>query len=64
MRWKWLQYELFPKYGPVVRIAPQAVIVADRDMIKEILVNKDLPKNQKYDQLRTNLSVPTLLTIR
>ncbi|GBB84433.1 hypothetical protein RclHR1_01100025 [Rhizophagus clarus] len=64
MRWKWLQYELFPKYGPVVRIAPQAVIIADRDMIKEILVIKDLPKNQKYDQLRTDLNIPTLLTIR
>ncbi|CAB4472669.1 unnamed protein product [Rhizophagus irregularis] len=64
MRWKWLQYELFPEYGPVVRIAPQAVIIADPDMIKEILVIKDLPKNQKYDQLRTNLSIPTLLTTR
>ena len=64
MRWKWIQYEAFPKYGPVVRIAPQAVIIADRDMIKEILVIKNLPKNQKYDQLRTDLNFPTLLSAR
>ncbi|CAG8462428.1 5674_t:CDS:10 [Acaulospora morrowiae] len=62
MRWKWIQYELFPKYGPFVRIAPRAVLIADKDAIKQILVTNELPKNDKYLQLELNST--TLLTAR
>ncbi|KAG0340388.1 hypothetical protein BG004_006423 [Podila humilis] len=33
------------KYGKVVRIAPELVTVADKDMIREILVTTDYPKS-------------------
>ncbi|RHZ87763.1 hypothetical protein Glove_30g32 [Diversispora epigaea] len=60
MRWKWIQYEIFPKYGPIVRIAPNAILFADKDIIKQILVTNEFPKNRKYESMR--LSSVTLLT--
>ncbi|CAG8433872.1 7009_t:CDS:10 [Diversispora eburnea] len=61
-RWKWLQYYVVPKYGPVVRIAPKMIVISDRDIIKQILVTNELPKSAKYERLRNDKQYDTLFT--
>lgn len=40
---------LHDKYGPVVRISRTVLSVADKDMLKQILVTDDLKKGTVYD---------------
>ncbi|KAI1320821.1 hypothetical protein EDD11_009778 [Mortierella claussenii] len=42
------------RYGKVVRIAPEIVSVADKDMIKEILVTTDYPKSVIHQGFELN----------
>lgn len=37
------------KYGPVVRISRTVLSVADKDMLKQVLVTDDLRKGTVYD---------------
>ncbi|GAN10964.1 P450 monooxygenase [Mucor ambiguus] len=39
-------------HGAVVRIGPESISVADKDMIKQILIHDDLPKGSVYRHLR------------
>lgn len=41
-------------YGDVVRVGPNMVSVADKDMIKEILFTKDYPKSNLYNGMNLN----------
>ncbi|CAG8674362.1 3322_t:CDS:10, partial [Acaulospora morrowiae] len=59
-RWKWLQYEIHPKYGQVVRVSPSLVVISDKDILKQILVTNELPKNKNYEKLRTDKNYSTL----
>ncbi|RHZ87305.1 hypothetical protein Glove_37g52 [Diversispora epigaea] len=63
-RWKWLQYYVVPKYGPVARIAPKTIIISDRDIVKQVLVTNELPKSSRYEQLRDDKQYSTLFTAR
>ncbi|CAG8621149.1 10436_t:CDS:10 [Acaulospora morrowiae] len=63
-RWKWLHYEILPKYGRVVRVAPRVIVIADKDILKQILVTNELPKNKNYDKLRVDENYSTLFTTR
>ncbi|KAF1799833.1 cytochrome P450 CYP5313 [Mucor lusitanicus] len=40
---------LHDKYGEVVRLGPTFVSIADKDMLKQILVTEDFPKAKIYD---------------
>ncbi|CAG8480646.1 2870_t:CDS:10 [Paraglomus occultum] len=54
--------ELHQKYGPVVRIAPDSVLVADKNVVKQILVTaKDYQKADIY-KIIFGAGVPGLLT--
>lgn len=43
-KWKGLH----EKYGDVVRLGPNTVSVADKDMAKKVLITEDLPKGPIY----------------
>jgi hypothetical protein len=40
---------LHDQYGPVVRISRTVLSVADKDMLKQVLVTDDLKKGTVYD---------------
>lgn len=40
-------------HGAIVRTGPQSISVADKDMIKQVLVHDDLPKGPIYENLRS-----------
>ncbi|KAF9202132.1 hypothetical protein BGZ49_007669 [Haplosporangium sp. Z 27] len=42
------------RFGPIVRVAPNIVSVADRDAIREILVTADYPKSEIHEGLELN----------
>ncbi|KAI6350655.1 hypothetical protein MCOR25_010496 [Pyricularia grisea] len=48
------------KYGPIVRLGPRQVWVADRDALKEILVKVDLPKVAMYSEISRDKHSPGL----
>ncbi|CAG8469801.1 6848_t:CDS:10 [Acaulospora colombiana] len=39
-RWKWLQYEIVPKYGSLVRVGPKMIVVSDKDMVKQDIIGE------------------------
>ncbi|KAG9305516.1 hypothetical protein G9A89_006486 [Geosiphon pyriformis] len=53
-----------PKYGPVVRIAENEIIVADKDAAKEILVTKDYPKSFIYSDYQHEGRETLFLSVR
>ncbi|CAG8768336.1 2340_t:CDS:10, partial [Dentiscutata erythropus] len=63
-RWKWLQNEIVPKYGKIVRVSPEAVLFSDKDIVKQILLTNELPKNKNYERLRIDEKYSTLFTAR
>ncbi|CAG8552758.1 4482_t:CDS:10 [Paraglomus brasilianum] len=55
--------ELHRKYGPVVRIGPESVLIADKNVVKQILVTaRDYQKSDIYETI-FGAGVPGLLTI-
>lgn len=40
-------------YGGVVRIGPRSISIAGKDMIKQVLVNDDLPKGPIYSLFKS-----------
>ncbi|PMD36797.1 cytochrome P450 [Hyaloscypha variabilis F] len=56
--------DLFKKYGDVVRVAPNHVIVGDRAGIHKVLVEKDLVKAPFFDNMRLHPGNPMLVTER
>lgn len=44
------------KYGKIVRLGPNYIAVADKDMLKQILVKDDLQKAPNYDNLAGKIS--------
>lgn len=50
-RWKKL-YEYHEKYGKVVRLGPNSIMIADKDMLKQVLVKEDFRKAPNYDLLK------------
>ncbi|KAI8071386.1 cytochrome P450 [Gongronella butleri] len=42
------------KYGPVMRLGPKSISVADKDMIKQVLSQDDLQKGEVYDSFKKN----------
>ncbi|KAL3419851.1 p450 monooxygenase [Phlyctema vagabunda] len=56
--------ELLNKYGDVVRLAPNMVIVAGKDTIYKIVVDDDLKKGPAYDMMNVVDGVKTLFTER
>ncbi|CAG8553635.1 4267_t:CDS:2, partial [Paraglomus occultum] len=61
-RWYWYQHELIPKYGKIVRVAPDMVLVSDRDIIKQIVVKEDWPKGDFYKMYRAAPHLHTLFS--
>ncbi|CAG8496385.1 862_t:CDS:2 [Paraglomus occultum] len=53
---------LVKQYGPVVRIAPNMVLFADRDAVRQILVSDDLPKSPTISGIRVDPAFQTLFT--
>jgi hypothetical protein len=50
------------KYGEVVRIGPRSVSISDKDMIKQVLLQDDLPKGPAYSIFKsTTCSFPECL---
>ncbi|KAI6264929.1 hypothetical protein MCOR29_002256 [Pyricularia oryzae] len=47
-------------YGPIVRLGPRQVWVADKDALKEILVKVDLPKVAMYSEISRDKHSPGL----
>ncbi|RUP51560.1 cytochrome P450 [Jimgerdemannia flammicorona] len=47
--WKYVA-SVHERYGPVVRIGRNVISVADKEMLKQILVKEDLPKSKLYKQ--------------
>ncbi|RHZ77876.1 hypothetical protein Glove_169g41 [Diversispora epigaea] len=47
--WKYVQLQLVPKYGKLIRVGPNKIICSDKDEIKRILVTENLPKGQIYE---------------
>jgi hypothetical protein len=44
------------KYGPVIRLSRTVLSVADKDMLKQVLVTDDLRKGVVYDNTQCKLS--------
>ncbi|KAF0481620.1 cytochrome P450 [Gigaspora margarita] len=63
-RWKWLQNEIMPKYGKIVRVSPDIVVFSDKDIVKQFLVTNEMPKNKNYERLRIDEKYSTLFTAR
>lgn len=43
------------KYGDIIRLGPNLVAVADKDMIKQVLVTDDFPKATIYEAFQRKL---------
>jgi hypothetical protein len=43
------------KYGDTIRLGPNLVAVADKDMIKQVLVTDDFPKATIYEAFQSKL---------
>ncbi|KAI8056335.1 cytochrome P450 [Gilbertella persicaria] len=41
-------------YGDLVRLGPRTISIADKTMIRQILVHEDLPKSSVYEMLQKN----------
>ncbi|CAG8452668.1 4522_t:CDS:10 [Paraglomus brasilianum] len=61
-RWYWYQRELRPKYGKIIRIGPDIVLVNDKDIIKQIIVKEDWPKGDFYKIYRAAPHLQTLFS--
>ncbi|CAG8807347.1 36621_t:CDS:10, partial [Gigaspora margarita] len=59
--WKFLQFEVVPKYGKFVRLGPKLVMISDKDAIKQILT-AEFPKSGNYKMLRMNENHQTLFS--
>ncbi|CAO3635624.1 unnamed protein product [Cunninghamella blakesleeana] len=56
-------HKLIDQYGEVMRFGPNTLIIADREMIKQILITDNLQKGEIYDDLGKN-NVETLFSTR
>ncbi|CAG8470876.1 6455_t:CDS:10 [Paraglomus occultum] len=61
-RWHWYQRELRPKYGKIVRIGPDMILVSDKDIIRQIVVKEDWPKGEFYKIFRVAPHLHTLFS--
>lgn len=48
------------KYGDVIRLGPDTVAVADKDMIKQVLVTDDFPKAAIYEVFQSKFNYVSL----
>jgi len=48
------------QYGDVVRLGPTFVSIANKDMLKQILVTEDFPKAKIYDAFQSEYTVTCL----
>ncbi|KAI8079930.1 cytochrome P450 [Halteromyces radiatus] len=58
---KYLAYT--DKYGPVAKLGPSTLLIADKTMIKQVLQQDDLEKGEMYDLFRKN-GIDTTFNIR
>ncbi|KAF9775709.1 hypothetical protein IL306_006169 [Fusarium sp. DS 682] len=49
-----------PKYGPIVRLGPRQIWVADKESLKQILSTIDLPKVAMYAEISRDKFSPGL----
>ncbi|CAG8523884.1 14323_t:CDS:10 [Ambispora leptoticha] len=61
-RWRLVQFVFRPKYGSIIRVAPEAILISDRDEIKKLIVIEDFPKAPRYAGVRRELQAETLFT--
>ncbi|KAL4789184.1 cytochrome P450 [Aspergillus venezuelensis] len=55
--------DLHERYGPVVRLAPDTIAIADPAEVRRIIVTEDLPKDTRYySNFRRDESRPTLVS--
>lgn len=41
------------QYGKVVRLGPNRISVADKDMVQQVLMTDDFPKGPSYNRLQS-----------
>ena len=41
-------------YGPAVRVGPRHIVIADKDMLRQVLLKDDLPKGPLYERLNSS----------
>ncbi|ORZ00125.1 cytochrome P450 [Syncephalastrum racemosum] len=58
------QLELHHQYGKVVRMGPRAISTADKEMIRDVLVKKDLKKAPMYGLLASTQGSATMFSTR
>ncbi|KAI8312585.1 Cytochrome P450 monooxygenase FUS8 [Colletotrichum sp. SAR11_59] len=52
------------KYGEIVRIAPNVVMISNKEAVHQIVVEKDLRKSAAYEKFRQDKDIATIFTIR
>ncbi|KAL9113019.1 MAG: hypothetical protein Q9227_002884 [Pyrenula ochraceoflavens] len=52
------------EYGTIVRTGPTSIMVFDRDTIRKVVIDWDLPKSLLYNQFKIDGDVSTLFTER
>ncbi|KAJ8658815.1 hypothetical protein O0I10_005542 [Lichtheimia ornata] len=50
--WRYFK-NLQKTYGQVVRVGPRHTLIADKDMLRQVLLKDDLPKGPLYDRLNS-----------
>lgn len=48
------------KYGPIVRLGPRQIWIADKDALKDVLLRVDLPKVAMYSEISRDKHSPGL----
>nr|CAG8612233.1 7798_t:CDS:10 [Entrophospora candida] len=61
-RWEFIQFKIIPKYGRIVRLGPELVLIADKDLIKDMVVTSEFPKSRNYLRIRADSSSETLFS--
>lgn len=54
--------EMIKRYGPVIRVAPNLAIFADKVGVRKILLEADLKKSPLYDSMRMHPENANLFT--
>ncbi|KAJ0318210.1 hypothetical protein Brms1b_004464 [Colletotrichum noveboracense] len=52
------------KYGEIVRIAPNVVMISNKEAVHQIVVEKELRKSAAYEKFRQDKDIATIFTIQ
>jgi hypothetical protein len=45
------------KYGEIVRLGPELISVASKDLLKQVLITDDFPKGKLYDAFQSKFDL-------